>query len=144
MSAGALLAAAAVTSVIGSIQAGRGQRQQAEFQADVAQQRATSERQTSEAEAQDFLRNQRRLLSTARARRAGSGVDLTSGTPLLVDDETIDEIALQTARIRQGGEVQATRLEQGAQLRRAQGRAAQRAGFLRTGTSLLTAGSEFL
>lgn len=143
MGASALAAAGIVTGVLGNLSAGRAQRDQADYQAEIAQQQAGYERAASESEADEFLRSQRRLLATARARRGGSGVDLTSGSPLLVDEDTIDEIAFQTARIRHGGEVQATRLEQGAQLRRAQGKAAQRASYFRAGSSLLTGASEF-
>ena len=67
-----------------------------------------------------------------------SGVDPATGSPLLVSEDIAGEVELQAQRIRAGGEVRATRLEQQAQLSRLQGRQAQTGGFLRAGSLLLS------
>lgn len=139
----ALLAAAAV-SAVGAVQQGQAQQQQANFQAEIAGQQAAQARQAAGAREEDFRRNQSRVLAARRAALGSSGVDPAAGSPLLVAEDFASEAELQALRIRQGGEVFATRAEQQAELLRFQGRAAARQGFTRGGALLVSgAGKTF-
>ena len=127
-----------------AIQEGQAARQQANLQAQVLRQRAEHERLAAEAKEQDFRRNQARAFGQRRAGLGASGVDPAAGSPLLVSEDFAGEVELAALRIRSGGQVRATRLEQQALLQRFSGRAARRAGFLRGGSLLLTgAGKAF-
>ena len=138
-------------STVGSFSAARAQSQQyraeaaaADYRAAVAEQQAAREREVANQEAADFQRENLRRISTLRARTAGAGVRL-EGTPLLVEQDIAGEIARGTQRILHGGDINAIRLEQEAQLDRMTGRSARRAagsafttGLLRAGGSLAT------
>lgn len=81
-------------------------------QASALKQQANFTRKQAAVDADEFRRRQRRLLSSARAGRGAAGVDLLQGSSLLVDDDTIAEIEFGAENIRNGGDVQATRLDQ--------------------------------
>ena len=132
--------AGGVISAIGAVQQGNAARSQANLQAQVLQQQAGRDRQQAAADEADFRTRQSRVLAARRAALGASGVDPSSGSPLLVSQDFAGETELQALRIRTGGEVQATRAEQQAQLQRFQGRAAQTSGFIRGG-SLLVGGT---
>lgn len=133
-----LLAIGTAVSAAATVGSGVMSFQQARSQAKAQEQQAAFARQQAEIDANEFRRRQRRLLGTARATRGATGVDLLSGSPLLVDDETIDEIVFQTERIRQGGDITATRLEQQAGYTRAQGTSALAGSVLSAGGTFLT------
>lgn len=133
-----LAAIAAITSVVGTVGGGIMQARQAGQQAAVQRQQADFARKQSEIDAKEFRRQQMRLLGSARAARGASGVDLLSGSPLLVDDDTIEEIVFNTERIRQGGQVQGTRLDQQAGFTASSGSAALAGSVLSAGGSFLT------
>jgi hypothetical protein len=61
-----------------------------------------------------------------------------TGSPLLVDESFVKDIALGSARILQGGEVRGTRLTQQGELARFQGKNAKAASRIRAGQSLLS------
>jgi hypothetical protein len=136
VSTAAAVASAAV-GALSAIQQGRQQKQQSEFQAAVERQRAERERLIAASNEDDFRRQQSRLQASRRAALGGSGVESSTGSPLLVSEDFASEIELQALRIRNGGEVNATRAEQNAQLLQVQGRNAQTGGFFRAGGSLL-------
>ena len=133
-----LLAAAAIMSAVGTVVGGISTFQQSRAQAKSQEQQANFARQQAEIDANEFRRKQRRLLGTARAARGATGVDLLTGSPLLVDDDTIDEIIFQTERVRQGGDITASRLETQASLTRAQGSSALAGSVLSAGGTFLT------
>ena len=62
---------------------------------------------------------------------------------MLVSEDFAGEVELQALRIRSGGEVRATRLEQQAQLTRFKGRQARTAGFIRGGALLVSGAGKF-
>jgi hypothetical protein len=144
MATGAILAiatvASAAISAAGAIQQGQAAKAQGKLQAAILEQQATSERQQAEADEEDFRVRQSRVLAARRAALGASGVDPSSGSPLLVSEDFAGETELNALRIRTGGEVRATRAEQQAVLQRFQGRQAARAGFIRGG-SLLVSGA---
>ena len=139
----ALIAGAAV-SAIGAIQQGQAANQQAKLQAGVMRQQARGERRQSALSEAEFRRDQSRVLAGRRAALGAAGVQQATGSPLLVSEDFAGEVELQALRIREGGEVRATRLQQQAQLGRLAGRQAQTGGFLRGGSLLLSgAGRSF-
>ena len=133
----ALIAGAAV-SAVGAIKQGQAAKQQGGLQARILTQQATSEREQAAGREEDFRRNQSRVLASRRAALGASGVDPSTGSPLAVSEDFAGEVELQAQRIRAGGEVRGTRLEQQAALQRLSGRQAATAGFLRGGSLLLS------
>jgi hypothetical protein len=131
-----ILAAGAVASGISAFRQGQ-------FQSKVAEQQADFARKQSAIDAEEFERNQRRVLGTARAARGSSGVLLSEGSPLLVDDETLEEILFQTERVRRGGAVQGARLDQQGQLDRAAGTSGLVSGISSAAGTILGSGLSF-
>lgn len=137
--------ASAAVSAVGTLSAAAGQAQQAraaaaaaDYRAAVAQQQAAREREVANQEAADFQRENRRRISTLRARTAGAGVRM-EGTPLLVEEELAGEIARGTQRILHGGDIAAVRLEQEAELERLTARSQRRVARSAVPTGLLSA-----
>lgn len=122
---------------IGVIASGQAAKKQADFQATVMRQQAERERQEAAAQEEDFRREQSRLMARRRAVGGAAGVDIGSGSPLLVSEDFASEVELQAQRIRSGGALRATRLEQSARLEGMRGRSARTAGLARGGASLL-------
>lgn len=135
----ALIAGAAVGAV-GAISQGQTANKQSKLQAAILGQQATSERRQAEANEVDFRTSQSRLAAARRAALGASGVDPSTGSPLSVSEDIAGETELQALRIRSGGDIRATRLDQQALLERFSGKAAQSAGLLRGG-SLLVSGT---
>lgn len=136
--------AGAAISAVGAVQQGRAANTQAKFQSEVLQQQAQRDREKAAADETAFRRNQSRVLASRRAALGASGVDQATGSPLLVSEDFASEVELQARRIRSGGELQATRAEQQAGLQRFAGKAAQRGGFVRGGSLLISgAGKAF-
>lgn len=134
----ALLIGGAVVSAVGAIRAGNAAKNQADFQSKVAQQQATRERQKASAAEEDFRRSSSRRAAASRAVGAASGVEIDTGSSLLVAEDFAGETELSALRIEQGGEDTARRLEQESSLLTAKGKSARTAGFFRAGSSLLT------
>ena len=134
--------AGTVVGAVGGLVSARSESSAARYQAAIANQQATRERENAAIEARNYERRQRALLASARTRRAGSGVNIATGTSLLADTDIAKEIALGTATIRNQGAVSATRLEQQAGLYRQQARYANMGGLIRAGTTLLSGFAE--
>lgn len=130
----------AAISAIGAIRKGGAERRQADFQSTILRQQAAQTRRQAEGAEEDFRRQQARLFATRRAALGGSGVQPATGSPLLGSEDFASEVELSARRIRGGGELQATRLEQQAALEKFRGREARTAGFVRGG-SLLVSGA---
>jgi len=126
----------------GAISQGQASQNQARAQAAIYSQKAASERQAAAAREGDFRAEQNRLMARRRALLGGSGVDPSTGSPLLTGEDLAGEIELQALRIRHGGAVSATRLQQQAALTRAAGSAEAQAGFWRGGSLLLGTAAE--
>lgn len=131
------MAIGSAVSAVGQLQAGKQAEKQAKFQAAIYAQQAAQERQIAAANEEDFRRKQAREMAARRAMLGASGVEAGTGSPLLVSQDFAGEVELQALRIRQGGEVQATRLEQQAALTRMQGAAERTSSYFRAGSSLL-------
>lgn len=135
--AAAAAIAGAALSAYGSVQQGKAAQEAANFEAAINLQQADRERQLAEAAEADFRKDQSRLLAQRRAVLGASGVESTTGSPLLVSEDFVGEVELEALRIRNGGEVSATRLEQQAILTQSGGANAASAANLRAGASLL-------
>ena len=131
-------------STVGAIRQGKAASAQSNCQAGILRQQATRERQQAKADEGDFRRRLDRLFAARRAGLGASGVDPSTGSPLLVSEDFAAEVELNALRIRSGGKLRGTRLEQQAGLEQFRGRTAQRAGFFRAGSLLITgAGKSF-
>jgi hypothetical protein len=138
---GVVTAAALVVAAISAVAAvkqGQDAKSQAKFQANIQEQQADRARDVAAADERDFRRKQSFLLSQRRAALGASGVRSDTGSPLLASQDFENEVELQSKRIREGGEIRATRLEQEAQLFRRAGSNALFQGFARAGSSLLS------
>ena len=137
-----LLFVGTAISAVGAISSGIAAKRQADLQADIFEQQATRERQQANVDAEDFRREQSRLLAKRRAAIGGAGVQLASGSPLLVFEDFASEAELGAMRIAAGGEVRATRLQQKAVLEGLVGQSAATGGFLRGGSLLIGGGGK--
>jgi hypothetical protein len=125
-------AAAAVVGAGAAIYSGQEQKKQSKYQAEVANQQATRERQIGAINEQKRRRMIARDIGTIRAAKGG-----LRDSGLLTAMDFVGEAEHAALMERSNAQTQATRLEQQAQLYRTQGRAAQTQGFLRGGALLL-------
>lgn len=132
----------AALSAVGSVQAGDAAKSAADYNANLDRSRAASERDDAAASASDFIRKGSGVLGSAVAAQGASGVTM-AGSPLMVDSDTIRQVALGAARTLQGGQKRGTQYENAAELQRAKGVNDQEAGYLKAGTSLLSGVSSF-
>ena len=130
-------------SAIGTIGGAISANQQAQYEAKIYEQQAERERIIAKGNEEDFRRNQSAAMAEYRAAAGGSGVEIGRGSPLLTFADFGAETELQAQRIREGGEVTATRLEQQAGLSRMAGRNAMLGGLARGGARLLTGISSY-
>ena len=135
-----MVAASAAISAAGAISSGIAARDQAKGQAEIDEQRAERERQVAGQQEGDFRKRQLAAAASIRAAGGGSGKEMGSGSPLLSAIDFTKETERQALRIREGGEIRGTRLEQQASLLRDAGKAKQTAGFVKAGSSLLSGG----
>jgi len=140
----ALLVSAAASVIggaigaIGAIQQGQAAKNQAAYQTAVYNQQAEQQRQIAARNEADFRQRQARAQASRTALLGASGGDITSGSPLLASEDFAAETAYQALRIRYGGDVMATRLDQQADLARMAGANAQSSSYFRAGASLLS------
>lgn len=134
--------AAAAVAAAGTVYSGMQANQQAKAQANILNQQAERERQQAAADSAEFRDAQARAMATRRAILGGAGVRLDTGSPLLAAEDFAGDVELQALKIRNGGEVRATRLEQSATLMRARGNAEQTGSYFRGGSLLLSGGSK--
>lgn len=135
----ALIVALAGTgvAVAGTIQSGRAQAKMAEYNAQVAKREAQVAEQNAAYEEAMHRKEGARLMATQRARYAKSGVT-SSGSPLLVMEDTAAEIERDALAIRYGGNVAAANARSSATLSRLTGSQAKTASYYSAGSSLLT------
>ena len=135
----ALLAASTAVSAAGTISQGRNAARLANCQA--ALQRRLAERVSPEAAAQAaaIRRRQSRESSRLRARLSASGVDTSSGSPLLSLETISGDGELEALTAINQGAFRAESLEGDAQSSLLRGRAARQDSYFRTGSTLLTA-----
>lgn len=133
--------AGAGVSAVGSIVKGQSTQQADNFNASVDETRAQEEIDQSKASTQDYIRKGSNQETSAVADQGASGVT-GSGSPLMVDEDTVRQVALGASRTRQGGQLRAARLRDDATLQRMGGANAVTASYLDAGSSLLTGASK--
>jgi hypothetical protein len=133
-----LALAASILSAASSIKQGQEAKKQGRAQAEIYAEQATRERELAALSERDFRKRQSAALGEFRAASGTSGTESGTGSSLLVAEDFAAETELQALRIRKGGQINATRLEQQAGLTRRAGRSAQIQGFARGGASLLS------
>ncbi len=111
-------------SAIGQYRAGQAQEAANEYNAQITERKAVQEEQAS----RDRLR---KLMGTQRAMYAKAGVNLSSGSPLLVLAETAAEGEKEALNIRYGGQEESN-------LQRFYGTQAKKAGTIGAASTLLT------
>jgi hypothetical protein len=126
-----------VMGAAGSIQKGQAAQQAAQYNAAVDQQRAAEEKDQAAAQTQDYIRKGSDAESSAVAMQGATGVT-GSGSPLMVDENTVRQVALGAARTLQGGQLRASRLQDDATLQKMKGDNAVTSSYLDAGSSLLT------
>jgi hypothetical protein len=131
-----------VLSGVGSIKKGQAAKEAADYNAAVDLQRAAEEKDAANAATQDYIRKGSDTLESGRALRGATGVT-SEGSPLLVDEATVREVALGAARTLHGGELRANRLKDDATLQKMKGEHAVTASYLDAGSSLLTTAGKF-
>lgn len=135
--AAAATALGGAVAAAGTVAAGQAQANAANYNAKALNAKARQEREAAGAEASDFRRAESRKLASTRAARGASGVTM-EGSPLMVDDATIREIALGASRLKYRGDVNAARLRDEASLEKMRGKAAKTESYFKAGSSLLT------
>lgn len=92
---------------------------------------ARAERISTEFNIENMLKQGSALLGTQRALRAGAGVETATGTSLMVEEATINEIVRSATQVAEEGAARAKAAERGA-------KTAQRAGTIGAFGSLLS------
>ena len=134
----------AAASAAGGISQAQAQKKQADFQANVARQQAESERLVAAEQERDYRKAQSARLAQIRASMGASGTDTSTGTPLLAISDFEGETERNALRIRSGGQIRSSSLDELAGLTMAAGRNAQTSGYASAGSSLLSGiGSSF-
>jgi len=133
----AIMAGGAALSAASAIQQGQIASKQANAQAALMQQQADRVIEIGKQDEEDYRRKASREMASRRAILGGSGVEIGSGSPLLVSEDMAGEIELQARRLRAGAGAEATNLRNQAALTRWGGQAEKRSSFVRAGASLL-------
>ena len=136
--AAVLVAASAAVAAAGTVASGMAARGQTKAQSKVLKQQAEQERRRSLEKERDFRRRQRRLQASVRAAGGARGILQETGSPLLAERDFKTETELMADRIRRGGDLSATRLEQQASLMKQAGGTEFATGLIGAGGSLLS------
>lgn len=129
------------TAAYGQYQAAQTQRRVSDFNAAIARNNAVSAKQwadyneTRTREQQKYRRE--KMISTFLK----AGVDM-EGTPSIVLDEQLIQDEMDALVVRRGGQAEAARYGNQANIYSVEGRAAQTAGMIGAGTTLLTTATE--
>lgn len=138
----AILAIAAVASTAISAysqyEQGRAQKSAYRANAKIAESEAVAAREKAILDEQQSRQRTKRLMGTQRSLYAKAGVDLSSGSPLLMLSATAAEGEEEAQVIRAGGDVEEYRARSQAGLNRYYGRMASAAGTIGAGTTLLS------
>ncbi len=137
----AIMAVAAVVSAVvsaaGAMEQGKAAREQAQYQAAVADNNALAARQQSELEERQYREKARLALSSQRAKAAKNGVLAGEGSPLFVDTDTSETAEIDSLNIRRGGQLRSDSFRAQGALSLYQGAVADQQAQFRATTSLL-------
>lgn len=138
----AAIVLAAVVSAAAAIHSGRQSAAAADTNARIMEAEAEQARTTAQYNADIHREKVRRALSAQRAMHGRTGLD-TSGTPLLVLEDTAEQGELDALVIKYGGDIAAAGKRSGAYLQRMQGRTAETLGYMKAGSTLLGAAAQY-
>jgi len=139
---GALQVGSAVVGVVSSIAQGNAQRDASDYNAAIADRNAVIARNNASAQAERQDRVDRMRAGANRAARGGSGTT-AAGSFLDIMDDNAREDELNRLTILHQGSIHALGYESSAEQERMRGEAAQSAGYLKAGSSLLAAGAGY-
>jgi hypothetical protein len=128
---------AAVVSAGGAVYAGAQEEKAAKKNERIALDAAAAAKEKAAYEEAAHRERVRKLISSQRAAYGKSGVD-TTGTPLLVLEDTAKQGELDALAIRYGGDVEEARRKSEASLYKLQGNTAKTSGYIGAGKSLLS------
>ena len=132
-----IMIASAAISAYGAIQQGKAAKAAAEFNANVARQNAEIAREDARMQAQQADRETYLRLGAIRAAQGKSGGAAGEGSVLDVLGDTAAQSELEKQNILYRGELRARGETNTALLEMAQGKQAQKAGYLKAGSELL-------
>lgn len=135
--------ASAGMSAIGSVQQGYAAKQQADYNAKVAESNTAAARQQAALDESTSRKKSELALGAIRARAAANTGDI-EGSALDILADSAAEAELEALVLRYGGEVKAKQSEGEAALNRARGKNAVFAGYVGAGTALLAGGGKAL
>jgi len=128
-------------SAFGQYQAAQTQRRVADFNAAIARNNAVSAKQWADYNEQRTREQQKYRREKMLSAFLKAGVTL-EGTPTTVFEEQLIQDELDALAIRRGGQAEAARYENQSNVFNLEGRAAQQAGLIGAGTTLLTTATE--
>lgn len=134
----ALSVVGTVAAAVGSIQQGQAAAATGEYNAQVAENNATAEKQRAAYDAGLIDERKDKVRAAQEAGMAASGVDVGVGTPVAVLGDTEAQGERDVLARLYGGETAATASMNDANLFRAEGRAARKAGNIGAATSLMS------
>ena len=129
--------ASAVIGAAGAIMQGRAAKANADYNAKVKQNQAESEFLEAKEQASRTRANNKKLLARNLAIRASQGISITSGSSLLVDQETASALELKALEDTRSQDNRSRRLNSEAQVLKAQGKAAVKQSYFEAGASLI-------
>src|SRR5437867_291146 len=134
----AAIAISTAISTYAAISSSESQQAAAKFNSQVARNQAQAARDAAASEIDTRREHYARLMAAQRNRQAASGIDITAGSPLMVQMDQAEQAQLDLARVRWTGESRSTNFGNEANLQNFYGRMAQRQGRLNASGSLLS------
>jgi hypothetical protein len=138
----AVMVAASVASAVATgysaYSSGQAQKEQADYNAEVAKAEGEAAKQKAEYDAEQSRRKFKAILGEQILNYSKAGVDITSGSPLLLLSAQAKEGERERQQIRYEGRLGINRARNQASLYGLTGRNAYRAGVIGAGTSFLT------
>jgi hypothetical protein len=138
-----LTAGSGILSAGAALQSGAAQQAAMNAQAEIYRQQAERTRQIGEIEAARYRANTARVAGTQRALLAGSGVDTSTGSALLVQGELAGEGEFNALSMENNTAANVSALKANEVMARASGRNARTASTYRAGTTLLSTAASF-
>ncbi len=125
-------------SAVSAIRQGNAAKNEADFAANQAEQRASQTRRAAADNERDARRDASRRRGSSIASQGGGGGAIGTGSSLLTEEDFVSESERQFGRIQQQGEFDAVGLENEAILQRSKGKSAQTAGYMSAGATVLS------
>lgn len=138
MGAEVIAFAGLIASAAGTLFSANQQKKMADYNAAVSENNAEMAENKAAYDAKMHNQEVRRILATQRGLYGKSGVDSSSGSPLLVMNDTVKQGAMDALAIRYGGDIAAAQQRSQANLYKMQGNNAMMSGGISAGTSLLS------